>query len=188
MKNNKGFTIVELLASVVILSILLGVAIPNILGVMKKQRAKTYVEDSKRLSVLAKTTFNTNTNIEKKQGVCFNLNYLDNGDFEESPNGGKYIKDLSYVYYDGKDAKNNDIYYITLIECVDCKEGVTNYSNKELLGINNVKYSTLIDTDDYSSLVKNGKDLNTRGMKGDGRCIESYESKNSPPITPAPSS
>ncbi len=180
--KNKGFTIVELLASVVILAILIGVAIPNILGVMTKQKAKTYVEDSKRLSVLAKTKFSTNDFIDKKSGVCFSLDYLDNGDFEESPNGGRYIKELSYVYYDGKDGNNNDIYYVTLVECTNCKEGDTNYKNKDLRGINNVKYSDLISTDNYSSLVKGGKNLNTKGLRGDVRCTEGYESKNSSPI------
>ncbi len=185
--KNKGFTIVELLASVVILAILLGVAIPNILGVMTKQKAKTYVEDAKRLSTLAKTKFSTTNTIDKKKGVCFNLNFLDNGDFDEAPNGGKYIKELSYVYYEGKDYRNNDIYYVTLVECTNCKDGDTNYKNKDLRGISNVKYSTLINTDDYTSLVQGGNDLNREGMKGDLRCTAGYDNENTAPIAGSPS-
>ena len=38
MKNNKGFTLVELLAMLVVLGILIGVAIPNIVGMVENQR------------------------------------------------------------------------------------------------------------------------------------------------------
>jgi prepilin-type N-terminal cleavage/methylation domain-containing protein len=181
MKLNKsGFTLVELLASVVILAIMLGVAIPNITEVMKKQRNHVYVEDGKRFATQARTIMNKDTSIRKEPGTCFSLNFLDNGDFDESPNGGVYLKDVSYISYDGKDANNNDIYELTLIECVNCDKDreYASYENVDIRGLSKVKYSTLVDTDDYNSLVKNGGDLNTGGMEADTSCVRGYVSQN----------
>ena len=186
MKLNKaGFTLVELLASVVILAIMLGVAIPNITAVMKKQKNHVYVEDSKRLASQAKVKLNRDTSISKDPGTCFSLDFLDNGDFDEAPNGGVYLKDISYVYYAGKDDKNNDLYDLTLIECVNCKKGIqyTNYDHLDLRGISRVSYSDLINTNDYNSLVKVGDELYTGGVIGDTRCSKGYVDINEPPVS-----
>ena len=185
MKLNKsGFTLVELLASVVILAIMLGVAIPNITEVMKKQRNHVYVEDGKRFATQARTIMNKDTSIRKEAGTCFSLNFLDNGDFDEAPNGGIYLKDLSYIRYGGKDAKNNDIYELTLIECVNCEKGkkYENYNNVDIRGLSKVSYSALVDTDDYNSLIKTGNALNTGGMEADDSCVRGYVSQDEPVV------
>ncbi len=185
MKLNKaGFTLVELLASVVILAIMLGVAIPNITAVMKKQKNHVYVEDGKRFASQARTIMNKDTSIKKAAGTCFSLNFLDNGDFDEAPNGGIYLKDLSYIRYGGKDAKNNDIYELTLIECVNCEKGkkYENYNNVDIRGLSKVSYSALVDTDDYNSLIKTGNAINTGGMDADDSCVRGYVSQDEPVI------
>ncbi|MBQ1813066.1 MAG: prepilin-type N-terminal cleavage/methylation domain-containing protein [Bacilli bacterium] len=48
MKNKKGFTLVELLAVIVILAIILIIAIPQIMNTIKTTRLKS-IEDSARL-------------------------------------------------------------------------------------------------------------------------------------------
>ena len=44
MKNRKGFTLVELLAVIVILAIIMIIAIPSVLGTLTTARQKTFVE------------------------------------------------------------------------------------------------------------------------------------------------
>ena len=50
MKNsNAGFTMIELLAAVVVLGILMIVAVPTVTNVLNDSKNKTYIDDSKRL-------------------------------------------------------------------------------------------------------------------------------------------
>ena len=94
MKNNKGFTLIELLATITILSIIMLIAIPNVIGVVQRNKQKTFVEDAKKFISLAQY---------KKAKVVssttrFTLGDVDEGDdLTEGPNGGVYSKDLSYV-------------------------------------------------------------------------------------------
>ena len=44
--KNKGFTLIELLAAIVVLGILLGLATTNVIGLIKKSRNNSYVEDA----------------------------------------------------------------------------------------------------------------------------------------------
>ena len=168
--NRAGFTLVELLAAMVILGILMGVAIPNVVGVVRKQRSKVYVEDAKRLAVRARTTFASDTNINKSNGVCMTMEYLDNGDFDEPPNGGVYLKKISYVRY------YNSQYYVTLVECLECtkNEWVLTSTAKELRGIISKTYTELKNNDDPNSIVS------TSGFGSSlSNCTTTYSNPNS---------
>ena len=149
--NRKGFTLVELLASLVILGLLMGIAIPNVVGTIRKQRKNTYIEDAKRLVTRARTMISAN-NLDKSSGTCYSLRFLDNGDFSDAPNGGKYLRYYSFVRVNGSD------YYVTLVECTTCKnigqEDLTTIpSGSVLQGIKNRTYNNLIHNDSATSWV-----------------------------------
>ena len=118
MRNEKGFTLVELLAVMVILGLIMSVAIPNVTGILYKNRATTYVEDAKKLATTAEYKLRgSSTGIVKpgeNQCVVMNLAYLDNSEFENPPNGGEYLKNQSYVVI--KRVNNEYEYYVQLIE------------------------------------------------------------------------
>ena len=129
--NNKGFTMIELLAAMVLLSILMLVAVPTVLNMMDQTRRKTVINDAKKFVSSAEYKVKNNNNYIKRPrrtGECIvlTLGYLDLGnEFQEGPHGGAYLLDDSYVIvkYDPPSASNgNDThtkkykYYVTLVE------------------------------------------------------------------------
>ena len=46
-KNNKGFTLVELLAALIILGILSALAMPTVINMLSSSRDKLYVTDAR---------------------------------------------------------------------------------------------------------------------------------------------
>ena len=100
-KNNKGFTLVELLATLVLFGILLGVGLPILTGLLSNNRNKIYVADINRMISLAEGKMNASSStIEKPdEGNCIvmSLLFLDDSSFDNPPNQGKYLKDSSYV-------------------------------------------------------------------------------------------
>ena len=135
MKNKKGFTLVELLAAMVILGLIMAIAIPNIMGVLKSNKDKIYVEDAKRLSALAEYKFKGDSTIVKPteiyQCTVLPLSYLDNGEFEKAPDGKPYDKNKSFVTIKKEDAKY--IYYVTLAD--SSNKGIE-YKKTDELNIN----------------------------------------------------
>lgn len=106
MVNNKGFTLVELLASIAILAIISLIAVPSILSISDKNKKEVYVNDTKRLISIAK--YEANKHAEKKEllnstGLYYYQVYedciskyddnpcLSTNDIDMSPNSKKYI-------------------------------------------------------------------------------------------------
>ncbi len=99
--NNKGFTLVELLATISLLAVLTMIAVPNIIGIVNRNKNKTYVEDAKKLVSLAEYKIRTNPELKPsndRKSQCLYMSALGKSDFDTTaPNGGKYNEDLSYV-------------------------------------------------------------------------------------------
>lgn len=120
MRNNNGFTLIELLATMVILGIIMAIAVPNVMGILTNSRNNTYVEDAKRLVSLAEYKFRGSSTIQKPQSgeqILLTLQYLDNSEFEQAPNGGEYDKNRSYVLIENIGGSYS--YYVQLVEKID---------------------------------------------------------------------
>ena len=117
-RNNKGFTLVELLAAVAILAILTVITIPIIVRLFDSSRNKMYISDAKKLIALAEYKLNaSSSDIEKPDegdAIIITMNYLDSSDFDNPPGNGRYEKDKSYVVI--KNDSGNLEYSVATVE------------------------------------------------------------------------
>lgn len=118
MINNKGFTLVELLAMLTVLAILMAVTVPNVNGILKNQRDNTLVEDAERFIEQTKTAMTVDSKIKKPAaGEClvFTLQYVDfNKEIVKGANNKEYKRFDSIVVY--ARVGNEYKYYVRLIE------------------------------------------------------------------------
>jgi prepilin-type N-terminal cleavage/methylation domain-containing protein len=135
MKNNKGFTLVELLAMLVVIGILMVVTIPNITGIMKNNRLNGFKGDAKQMVEKTNIMVSKSKDIKKPQNrecLIFTLDYLNtNDDLTSGPNGGLYNQEESFVVYTRNGQKYE--YYIRLIEEVDGRKiGISLVNSDEI--------------------------------------------------------
>ena len=211
MRHNKGFTLVELLAMLVVLAILMGVAVPNITGILGSQRVNTMKADAMNLAEAAKIKVAKDTTIDKPttgQCLVFSLDSLDdNDDFGTGPNGGVYNNYESFVIYTRVSTGGTTTkfkYYVRLVEeTKDSKIGfklVDSDTIKDLTGKNIEKITTLygLSADRTDSATKLGTTFNaastpacTAGIKYYAhikRCVEEngfYYDKNGNSVSEA---
>ena len=114
MSNHKAFTLVELLAVVVILSILMAIAVPNIISTLDRNKKETYIGDAKKLIALVRNQMGNKIN-KPSYGelVRVNLSCLDNQDLPSDPEGNPYDETETFVIV----SRQNEelIYYVNMI-------------------------------------------------------------------------
>ena len=104
--NRKGFTLVELLGVIIILSIIMIIAIPNITSLTQKNKKNTYISDARKMVSLAQYHLRKgnydkpNTNVLR----IITLGSLSTTDVEKNSDGNAYDEEESYVVvYRGDD-------------------------------------------------------------------------------------
>lgn len=150
MRKDSGFTMIELLAAIVVLSVLMMVAVPTVMNVLTSSRNRTYVDDSIRLV----STFEAEIKKDNKMpipavGNCIvvNLAYLDNNTYNDAPYDGEYDRISSFVVA-RRDNRSSYSYYPRLVEKLP--GGDEGYRGIDLTEVNR-----LYETDAKDLYVKN---------------------------------
>lgn len=120
MKNKKGFTLVEILAVIVLMGILLGFAVPSVINISKKQKAnlkeqkieiivdaaEEYLKDNKDAYYTLKDDYTLNGEYFQSDGENIYIpikNLQDKGyvdDISDPESENSYIIDKVYVKID----------------------------------------------------------------------------------------
>lgn len=121
IKNNKGFTLVELLATVVVIGVLILISVPNMVGVINKNKDSNYIDDARRMQSLAEYRFRTEDKdkiANEADCILYTLNNLNkNQEFDKTPDDDgsgskKYDFENSFVVV--KKVSNEYKYYVFL--------------------------------------------------------------------------
>lgn len=122
--NNKGFTLVELLTTLVILGILMIVSVPTVIGLIAENEKNTYVSDAKKLIANAEYIVRTTNDDNFRKPyitdhcIVITLAYMESPDFFTAPGGGSYDVDHSFVVVKSQ-GYNNFLYYASLVEKIN---------------------------------------------------------------------
>lgn len=146
-----GFTLVELLAMLVVLGILMAVAIPNITGILRNNKLNVIKSDAIKMVDTAKIKM-SNLKEDKLpvngQCVVFALNYLnDSEDINTGPNGGEYLKFESFVVVKKVQRSSTSSkyeYYVRLVENIKGGGFGINLANISDLSKENTEHITAV--------------------------------------------
>ena len=100
MKDNRGFTLVELIAVVVILAVIMLIAVPNVVSTINKNKKESFIEDAKKFRAAVEAKIASDTSIEKPSSdnaILFTLDKVGKAEISDSPYGTKYSKTKSFV-------------------------------------------------------------------------------------------
>ena len=150
--NNKGFTLVELIGSMVILGLIMLLVVPNVVGLLNSSRETVYVEDAKKLVLIAKAKVSgKKISIPSASGQCvfLGLGYIENSEFDNPPNGGCYDVNRSFVIIKKENYELK--YYVKLVEYYDKKyNGILDVTESTAITKDVVKHGQASDTLRYS--------------------------------------
>ena len=150
LKKKKGFTLVELLATITILGIIMLIAVPNVINIINNNKKTTYIEDAKRLVALAEAKFRSDGSFIRPKHTMdcteIYLSDLDKSTLSEAPEGGTYDETASYVVVK-YDAVKGYQYMVQLKE-------VYGTDNNNYRGIPCINSSSLNESDAMHKYVK----------------------------------
>ncbi len=162
MKKRNGFTLVELLATIVILGVIMTIAVSNVVSTLDKNKKDSFIKDAKAIISAAEYKIRSDTRIEYPDNtsvVIFTLASLKNIEFEVSPYNTYYSKKKSFVALT-KESVGTDyeiIYYVHLVSCLDeeCSDE-DNYEDNR--GINLTRIDDLNQIGKYDKVI-NGEEV-----------------------------
>lgn len=163
-KNNLGFTMVELLAAIVVLGILMGSAVPIVINVMNEQKRDLYIQDALRLASNAEYKLRSDNKLDiPGRGACIaiNLTYMDNNAFEKAPYGGEYDRLASFVLAHRNTRSEQDAsgeeykFYVRLVEKTE---------SGAYRGVNLINYNNLYASNARNTYVSNMSEAQAQSL------------------------
>ena len=173
MKNkSSGFTLVELIASITILSVIMLIAVPGINAAINKSKVRTFNQDASNLIHSAKSVYNKDTTInEPTENTCVVLpiDALEtlkvNG-----PNKGKYLNRYSFVTINIVNGKK--VYGVQLLE---------EFKNNDKTYYSGIPYTNNIDLNNlgfYNVLGTKNSFLSIMDINSVNNCSSSITPNN----------
>lgn len=158
--NRKGFTLIEILAVIIILGVIMTVAVPNVLSMIDRNKKDTFIEHAKMMATQAEYTIRKDTSIKypsENNAIILTLEYLNTNDVSESPYGTMYNKSRSFVAIVNKTTGGvtEYKYYVHLVAC-----GNDNCDEK-ISGINLTDVNELSGTSGRFNKVVTGTEVET---------------------------
>jgi len=184
MKNRNGFTLVELLAVVVLLGIFSVYAIPHLVGMLSTSRNKLYISDAgKFVSEVELILRAKSSEIEKPdngEALVFSLASIDSSVFDSAPNGGEYDLNRSFVIV--KNDSNQFQYSVCLVEHTSSGGyiGIDLILDESLKDKNSnskvtpLKLSDLIDVSSSITASMVNSKLGANYLQSDSKILEVY--------------
>lgn len=157
--NRKGFTLIEVLAVIIILGVIMTIAVPNVLSMVDRNKKDTVIEHAKMMASQAEYTIRKDTSIEyptDNNAIILTLEYLNTNDISESPYNTMYNKSRSFVAVvnETKDEITEYKYYVHLVACGDDDCSIRN-ANKNR-GINLTDVNELTGGERFNKVVLAG--------------------------------
>lgn len=107
VKNNKAFTLIELMVVISLLAIILAFALPNISSTLERNKKDQMINDAKDMVDKAKIS-DCIKNVEKEY-KCFLKDIDPKEEIKTSPFGNKYDRGSSYVVRSGSEDVENAV-------------------------------------------------------------------------------
>lgn len=153
--NKKGFTLIELIATITILSILMMIAIPNVISITNKNKNQTYINDARKMVTLAKYRFESDATIPRPtntEPIVILLNAVDRSELQKGPENGEYDTSRSFVSIIYNPSKNTYVYSVQIAEKQNDSEG----SSNQFKGISLTEYDKIIDINAKNIYITSG--------------------------------
>ena len=123
IRNEKGLTLIELLAVIVILGIIAAIAIPSIGGLIENSRKDAHIANAHQMVNAARLAYTADSTKTE-----YNLKYLEDEKYlepVEKPGGGDYDKEASKVVLNIVENKN--VWKVTLVS----EDGTIHIDNQD---------------------------------------------------------
>ncbi len=170
-KEKRAFTLIELLAVIIILGVLMIVAIPAVTSYINSSRKSAYVDTVKELSNGAKVKVNEGKNEMYDTDTTYYIEsaYIKTENAQKSPYGD-FVKSYIVVTYDGK----GYTYYWTGVD--DAGQGVRGIIKSDSLNEDDIESD--IKTGEIEPDIGIGNRSKIKIIKADGTIIDGTVRKN----------